>query len=217
MSETPEQRDRFLAALSHTPDRAEILEILETYFVGPISAEVHDTIAAEFHHADTSKGRWASLQSSYESQVAYSGQAWNEEAIDRRWMTRRDAVSLIASMYAEGDQDNFPPPKRYCPQPYVGTWRQLEPAHDGEPILWHLAADGAFRSNSPDVPAGFAYWCINRSFDERMESLLLHHHRVAPLGVWPILDMRVSGSEMSGTFCASNQHYDVKHRWRRYG
>jgi hypothetical protein len=185
------------AAMAHMPDRDEITSLLVTYFVGPISDAVVDRIEKRFHEADEDRGLWMSHHREFESPTRWRGKAWNEEfTFNRTSMTPRDHVLLIANMTADRDP-SFPRPKMYCPEPFIGTWRQVEPETSlGEPVLWHLAADGSFRCNSPTVSAEKTGWRIERGGIAPRVLLALGDERSWG---WSIHGIKPSLNEIAGT------------------
>jgi hypothetical protein len=163
----------------HVPTRDEMRQLLEKYFVGPISEEFVDLIEARFLAGREDRAAWASYFSHFESMTRWRGKAWYEDAeftFNRRQMTPRHLVVMLANKIADRNQDgSVPQPKLYCPPMFVGTWQQIEPKVElSEPCLWKLSADGAFRTNNPDRSPELTYWCAARlSPDDDQYALIL--------------------------------------------
>jgi hypothetical protein len=149
------------------PTRAEMRQLLEKYFVVPISEQFVDLIEARFLAGLEDRGAWASYCSHFQSMTRWTGKAWYEDpefTFNRRQMTPRHLVVLIANSIADRTYDgtSVPQPKLYCPPMFVGAWQQIEPKVDVDPCLWHLAADGGFRHNNPNKSPELKYWYASR-------------------------------------------------------
>lgn len=213
MNDGDDRRERLIEALAYTPTRADILLLLEKYFVGPVSDETVDRVERQFTEVNASDGRSSMHQSRMRSLVRWSGAAWYEEAIDKRTMTPRDLVLMLADDIADAE-GTFPQRRMYCPPKLVGVWQQLEPAHS-ERILWHLDADGSFRSNSPDVAQGLSLWCVEISSDGELY-FALREHAASGGGVWgPLARMQVDGDKLTATYVTLDIDDERVFRWRR--
>src|SRR5215468_6312715 len=97
------------------PDRARVKELLERYFIGPISEAQIDVVDAEFrdeweHHFQASLGH-------FESPTQWCGKAWREEFTHgRHYMNAGDLLLMHANMMAKAGR--FPEPKLFCPKEF---------------------------------------------------------------------------------------------------
>lgn len=214
MSQMDDRRESLLDALGRVPSRAEIRLLLEQYFVGPISEEAVERIEREFISVNASSGLSTMHQGRFESPTWWRGAAWYEESIDKRWMTPRDLVLMLADGVSGAD-DTFPQRRLYCPPKFVGVWEQLEPAPSSERLFWHLSRDGSFRTNSTEVPH-LPLWCIDVSDDGRLECLSLREHAASGGGVWgSLFRMKLDGDELTAKIVALDPEADRLFRWRR--
>ena len=138
------------------PDRNEIKSLLEKYFAGPITDAQVDAI--EKRVQDTAKSvskHKLEMRTYYSNAVRYRGRAWREELSHGQTAPRMvDLVPWFASITS-----GFPPPRPYCPDPYVGRWEDVE-----APQQWELHVDGAFRTTQQEL-ASQRVWCVVRSSD----------------------------------------------------
>jgi hypothetical protein len=153
--------------IGHIPAREEMRQLLERYFTGPISEDFVDLIESRFKEGYENTGSFASYASHFSSWTRWLGTAWYEDedfTFDRKHgMTPRHLVVLIANKIADSN-DSSPQPRLHCPSMFVGTWQQLDPSVDlAAPCLWHLEADGTFRSNDPSRLQS-KFWCALRSY-----------------------------------------------------
>jgi hypothetical protein len=158
------------------PDRDQIRILLENYFIAPITDEHvtfiegwYDGAARDFHAGDCEDGEHKYFD--------WYGWAWYEEvSINRPALVREkgiyfmDPVDHVLHMGHRlwrrfGSMPEGAPllwPRPFCPPELVGSWQQVEPAHDEQPF-WNLAAGAEFHSNSPDLPTGTRQWNVQRS------------------------------------------------------
>ena len=189
------------AAMWHVPDRAEMEDILARYFFPPITPAVVDKLEAEFLQVRSSVVEESSKRQYFRSPTMWRGRAWYEESTgDRLDMNPRDLFGMMTNMFAEHNR-SMPQPRPYCPEPFPGTWEQLEPVPTlDEPCLWHLSPEGGFRSNSPDVTATMRFWCIQRAFDDRDPKVSLVLWKEPFYGTWGNLHgIPPSATEIAGT------------------
>ena len=181
------------------PDRTRVKELLTRYFVAPISEAQIDVADAEFRHAWEHNFR--ASHSHFDSPTQWQGKAWSEEFTHSRGqMTPSDLLLMHANMMAIGGR--FPEPKLFCPQEFVGTWVQVEPPPSVEPALWHLDADGSFRSNSSQAPRA-SLWCVIRGGnDARPGTLAFSKSRLDSPG-WSIWTETLTASDLAGEHLSS--------------
>jgi hypothetical protein len=137
------------------PTLAEISALLSRYFVGATEAaaqrlhdEVRDVLAAPARHAAE-----ASAFDPGNGGRGF-GQAWREElAFDHR---SPNPLELAAWLAATGD--NYPMPRPYCPDKFVGTWQQRTA---GPQVRWQFSVDGTFICDEPLLRARIR-WCVHR-------------------------------------------------------
>lgn len=142
-------------------DRAEVVELLEAYFAGPITDALVDRLTAhvaavladpalhageiaKFHPGNGGRG---------------FGQAWRELAAFGRTSPR--SIDLAAWLAASSS--GYPAPRPYCPAIYVGRWQQRHPG-SGSGHVWELGADGRFRTDDP-IARARDRWCVHRHGD----------------------------------------------------
>lgn len=193
------------AAMNTVPDRAGIRELLETYFVGPITEADVDRVETSFVEIYNSRGDWSGYSRSFQSPTEWQGKAWNEEfCLDRKHMTPRDLVLMLGNMFADVDdhpvapvENAFPRPKLYCPIAMAGAWEQLEPAPPtSKPIVWHLGADGSFQTNDP-AREMYRLWSVKKGFGPPEPTVRLQlHQKWSESG--PIYRVGLVGNELVG-------------------
>jgi hypothetical protein len=140
------------------PEQAEVKAILEEYFVGPITDQIASKLTeyvrrvmadgplhgGEIAAFDPGNGRRG------------FGQAWRELlSFDRNYPRSIDLAAWLAA-----STHGYPAPLPYCPDRYVGRWKQLEP--DGQSgYTWEFEAGGRFRTDNP-VCSSRDRWCVHR-------------------------------------------------------
>lgn len=137
------------------PSVAELTALLSRYFVGAtetaarrLHVDVSGVLADPARHAG--EARAFDPRSGGRSY----GEAWREEfAFDRDSPTPLDLAAWLA---ATGD--NYPRPRPYCPDMFVGTWQQRAVAPAPR---WQFSVDGTFICDEPVLRARIS-WCVHR-------------------------------------------------------
>ncbi len=84
------------------------------------------------------------------------GRAWREQlAYDRTYPRSIDLAAWLAS-----STKGYPAPKPYCPDRYVGTWKQQDP-EAATAYTWQFDADGRFHTDEPLCEDRIG-WCVHR-------------------------------------------------------
>jgi hypothetical protein len=140
------------------PEPSEIEAMLTRYFEGPVGADVVAKLHAEVArvladpplHGGMARGFLPS------NGGRAFGRAWREDLSFQRTSPR----SIDLAAWIAWSQSGYPRARPYCPEGYVGTWIQHEPAADPAP-RWTLGRDGAF--SAPGTPyANRISWCAHR-------------------------------------------------------
>ena len=140
------------------PERAEIAAMLAKYFVGPIGDDVVTKLHAEVTRvlADAPLRRGMARGFLPSNGGRGFGCAWREELAFQRTQPR----SIDLAAWIAWSQPGYPRARPYCPDAYVGTWIQREPA-SATPPRWTLDHDGTF--SAPGTPfAQQVTWCVHR-------------------------------------------------------
>ena len=137
------------------PDRSEVKAILDEYFVGPITEEIvtklTDYVVRVMSDKPFHGGEMAKFHPRNRRAV---GTAWREElAYDRDYPRSIDLAAWLAS-----STEGYPAPKPYCPELYVGTWKDQDPK---TAYTWEFGSDGRFRTDEP-ICSGRLRWCVHR-------------------------------------------------------
>ena len=138
------------------PSVAELSALLTRYFVGATDAaaqRLHDDVRAVLADPPRHAGEASAFDPGNDGRKTF-GQAWREElAFDHR---SPSPLELAAWLAATGD--NYPKPRPYCPDVFVGTWQQRA---DGTPPRWQFAVDGTFICDEPVLRIRVS-WCLHR-------------------------------------------------------
>jgi hypothetical protein len=135
------------------PDRPAILRLLDAYFVGSFEAGVVDALVAEVAAVLADPQRHAGVIADFHPGNGGRGfgLAWREElAFGRASPTALDVAAWV--IWSRGV-----PARPYCPPPFVGTWRQLEPVSG----IWELGSHGELRCGDPGM-RGRVHWRMHR-------------------------------------------------------
>lgn len=141
------------------PERAEIADLLQRYFVGPIGDDAIDKLHAEVARilADPAL-RGGELRSYAPNNGGLGfGCAWREELAFQRTTPR----SIDLAAFIAWSHKGYPAARPYCPASFAGRWLQREPAATS-PVHWTLDADGTF-SAPGSAFEGRARWCFHRN------------------------------------------------------
>jgi hypothetical protein len=203
----------------HVPDRDEIREMLVRYFIGPITEAHVNRLVHEFERP-RSLGELEDLHWKFKSHFAWRGWAWNEEVSENHTSAAPiDLVLMMGHQLWDGQWllggPEFPQPKLYCPPIAVGTWQQVEPAHESpKPVIWQLNADGSYRTNSPDAPEDFKHWCVHRQYGRYENTFKLVFRSADFIGQWSVREIEATENEMAGLYLGP--HDNTPFRFRRY-
>jgi len=137
------------------PSAAELSALLARYFVGSnetavkrLHADVSGVLANPARHA----GEISAFNPGNGGRCF--GEAWREElAFEDNLPT---PLELAAWLAATGD--NYPAPRPYCPDLFVGTWQQRAPTPGPR---WQFAADGTFICDESVLRIRVS-WCLHR-------------------------------------------------------
>jgi hypothetical protein len=142
------------------PNRTELAELLAIYFVDATDDAIDrlDREMREVERDDRKRGdlRYAWYASSENSftMAKFHGQLW----LEREWDGDKHGPSgRTLALYAAARLPEFPRPRGYCPELFVGTWTQVAPAAG----TWRLDSDGfaTIDTTSPVPPQ--ATWAIH--------------------------------------------------------
>lgn len=137
------------------PDRSEVKAILERYFVGPLTEEIITRLTDHVSRVVQDRSLWSRERAKFDpSNRRGSGEAWREDLAYGR--TRPRSIDMAAWLAAS--TKGYPEPKPYCPDIYVGTWRDEDPK---TAYTWEFAIDGSFRTDE-SMCAPRILWCVHR-------------------------------------------------------
>jgi hypothetical protein len=183
------------------PTVSELDAMLRRYFVGATPA--HSTaLLVDLEKVLGDPARYAGEAGAFDPANGGKcyGQAWREElAYDRR---RPNELELAAWLAATSE--GYPAPRPYCPDVFVGTWRQTAPAVEPPP-RWELALDGAFKTDERMLGSRET-WCVHRQGHESFigdaiwlsDSMRAGHRILAVLGITlDSLELHASGARSS--------------------
>lgn len=123
--------------LNHLPDEAELQQLLETYFVPPIT-EAHVVRLLDVMNALlANRPRFVGDMGTYRSYKGFDHTAWMKLFARGR---RRGATVSELTLFEASLLDDFPRPRTYCPEKYVGAWRQIEGPCVG--CIWRMSPKG---------------------------------------------------------------------------
>jgi hypothetical protein len=137
------------------PDRSEVKAVLDEYFVGPITEEIVTKLTDYVVRVMQDKPlHWGEMDKFHPQNRRAFGKAWREVlSYDRDYPRSIDLAAWLAS-----STDGYPAAKPYCPDLYIGTWKD----HDPEtPYTWQFGSDGRFHTDEP-ICAGRIRWCLHR-------------------------------------------------------
>jgi hypothetical protein len=137
------------------PERSEVKAVLDQYFVGPITDDIVTKLTDYVTRVMRDKPlHWGEIDSFHPRNRRGLGKAWREElSFDRTYPRSIDLAAWLAS-----STDGYPEPKPYCPDIYVGTWKDEDPR---TAYTWEFASDGRFHTDEP-MCAPRIHWCVHR-------------------------------------------------------
>jgi len=130
--------------------------MLTSYFEGPIGADVVAKLHAEVARVLADPPLHAGMMSAFLPSNNGRAYAWREDLSFQRTSPR----SIDLAAWIAWSRPGYPRVRPYCPDGYVGTWIQREPAADPAP-RWTFGRDGAF--SAPGSPyANRISWRVHR-------------------------------------------------------
>jgi hypothetical protein len=137
------------------PTANEIATLLRRYLDGPVDDADVARLDQQFRDLMQDKARRGPEQSAFRANGRrYLGQAWKELLSPHDQLPSPVELALWLAIVTPG----YPPPRWYCPEELVGTWRQKAP---GEAI-WELHADGSFATTDSQLARlGVPRWCVH--------------------------------------------------------
>jgi hypothetical protein len=137
------------------PSVTELAALLARYFIGAT-----DAAAQRLHHEVrevlANPARHAGEASAFDPGNGGRGfgQAWREElAFDHRSPSPLELAAWLAAI-----GDNYPMPRPYCPDAFVGEWQQQSA---GPAYRWQFSVDGTFICDEPMLRVRVS-WCLHR-------------------------------------------------------
>jgi hypothetical protein len=137
------------------PTVADLSALLSRYFVGATEAaarRLRDEVSAVLADPARHAGEASAFDPGNGGRAF--GQAWREDlAFDHRSPTGLDLAAWLAAT-----SENYPKPRPYCPDMFVGAWQQRAPAPAPR---WQFSADGTFACDEPMLRIRVT-WCLHR-------------------------------------------------------
>jgi hypothetical protein len=144
------------AALDHrrTPSNHDLDRLLQALFEPTADTAIGARLEAELRDLLGDPPRKFATASAFEANGRdYRGQAWKEQISHHRLPPTPTELAIWLAVTTPG----HPRPRPYCPSPFIGVWRQLQPTT----ATWHLDPDGGMRSDDTAL-AERTHWCVHR-------------------------------------------------------
>ncbi len=183
------------------PTTSELDAMLQRYFIGATPAHAA-ALLVDLEKVLGDPARHAGEAGSFDPANGGRcyGQAWREElAYDHRRPNELEMAAWLAAT-----SKGYPAPRPYCPEVFVGAWRQIEPVVEPAP-RWELALDGGFKTDEQMLRIREA-WCLHREGHESFvgdaiwlyDNMRVGHRILAVLGIAPgSLEVHASGARSS--------------------
>lgn len=139
---------------SRIPNKHDLARLLQVFFEPTADTAAVSLLEAALRDLLADQPRKIATASAFEANVRrYFGQAWKELVSYRRLPPTPTELAIWLAVTSPG----YPRPRPYCPAPFIGAWRELQPTT----AAWQLDADGCMRTDDPALAKG-TRWCVHR-------------------------------------------------------
>ncbi len=144
------------AALDHSriPNKHDLARLLQLYFATTADTAIVGCLEVDIRDLLADPRRKSATASAFEANGrAYFGQAWKELVSHHRLPPTPTELAIWLAVTTTG----YPRPRPYCPAPFIGAWRQLQPMA----ASWHFERDGGMRTDDRSLSER-TRWCVHR-------------------------------------------------------